>query len=275
MRIGSRDFATTGHTYIMGILNVTPDSFSDGGKFNQIDAALKHAEEMIRDGADVIDIGGESTRPGYTKISDEEETGRVVPVIEAVKKEFEIPISVDTYKSGVAEAAAQAGADLINDIWGLKYDARMAEVIAKSGLACCLMHNRDNTEYRNFMEDVKQDLRETIALAKAAGIADDKIILDPGVGFAKSYENNLEVIQQCDADGHVQATHERYDIFREIKKTIGATPEEDVVTIVLEQESVIEMRLRHLESGQGIQDGAIQDLGDVVSGLAEAQGVSL
>lgn len=196
MRIGSRDFATTGHTYIMGILNVTPDSFSDGGKFNQIDAALKHAEEMIRDGADVIDIGGESTRPGYTKISDEEETGRVVPAIEAVKKEFEIPISVDTYKSGVAEAAAQAGADLINDIWGLKYDARMAEVIAKSGLACCLMHNRDNAEYRNFMEDMKQDLRETIALAKAAGIADDKIILDPGVGFAKSYENNLEVIRR-------------------------------------------------------------------------------
>ena len=196
MRIGSRDFATTGHTYIMGILNVTPDSFSDGGKFNQIDAALKHAEEMIRDGADVIDIGGESTRPGYTKISDEEETGRVVPVIEAVKKEFGIPISVDTYKSGVAEAAAQAGADLINDIWGLKYDAHMAEVIAKSGLACCLMHNRDNTEYRNFMEDMKQDLRETIALAKAAGIADDKIILDPGVGFAKSYENNLEAIRR-------------------------------------------------------------------------------
>ena len=181
----------------MGILNVTPDSFSDGGKFNQIDAALKHAEEMIRDGADVIDIGGESTRPwGYTKISDEEETGRVVPVIEAVKKEFGIPISVDTYKSGVAEAAAQAGADLINDIWGLKYDPHMSEVSAKSGLACCLMHNRDNTEYRNFMEDMKQDLRETIALAKAAGIADDKIILDPGVGFAKSYENNLEVIRR-------------------------------------------------------------------------------
>lgn len=198
MRIGSRDFATTGHTYIMGILNVTPDSFSDGGKFNQIDAALKHAEEMIRDGADVIDIGGESTRPGYTKISDEEETDRVVPVIEAVKKEFGIPISVDTYKSGVAEAAAQAGADLINDIWGLKYDARMAEVIAKSGLACCLMHNRDNAEYRNFMEDMKQDLRETIALAKAAGIADDKIILDPGVGFAKSYENNLEAIRSLE-----------------------------------------------------------------------------
>ena len=198
MRIGSRDFATTGHTYIMGILNVTPDSFSDGGKFNQIDAALKHAEEMIGDGADVIDIGGESTRPGYTKISDAEEIDRVVPVIEAVKKEFEIPISVDTYKSSVAEAAAEAGADLINDIWGLKYDAHMAEVIAKSGLACCLMHNRDNAEYRNFMEDMKQDLRETIVLAKAAGIADDKIILDPGVGFAKSYENNLEAIRSLE-----------------------------------------------------------------------------
>ncbi len=198
MRIGSRDFATTGHTYIMGILNVTPDSFSDGGKFNQIDAALKHAEEMIGDGADVIDIGGESTRPGYTNISDAEEIDRVVPVIEAVKKEFEIPISVDTYKSGVAEAATEAGADLINDIWGLKYDARMAEVIAKSGLACCLMHNRDNAEYQNFMEDMKQDLRETIALAKAAGIVDDKIILDPGVGFAKSYENNLEAIRSLE-----------------------------------------------------------------------------
>ena len=197
MKIGNREFDVENKTYIMGILNVTPDSFSDGGKWNDMDHALKHTEAMIAEGADILDIGGESTRPwGYTKISDEEETGRVVPVIEAVKKEFGIPISVDTYKSGVAEAAAQAGADLINDIWGLKYDPHMSEVIAKSGLACCLMHNRDNTEYRNFMEDMKQDLRETIALAKAAGIADDKIILDPGVGFAKSYENNLEVIRR-------------------------------------------------------------------------------
>lgn len=198
MRIGSRDFATSGHTYVMGILNVTPDSFSDGGKFNQMDAALKHAEEMIADGAAILDIGGESTRPGYTKISDEEEISRVVPVIEAVKKEFDIPISVDTYKSGVAKAAAEAGADMINDIWGLKYDDHMADVIAKSGLACCLMHNRDNADYQNFMEDMKQDLRETIALAKAAGIEDDKIILDPGVGFAKSYENNLEAIRRLE-----------------------------------------------------------------------------
>lgn len=198
MRIGSRDFATSGHTYVMGILNVTPDSFSDGGKFNQMDAALKHAEEMIVDGAAILDIGGESTRPGYTKISDEEEISRVVPVIEAVKKEFDIPISVDTYKSGVAKAAAEVGADLVNDIWGLKYDDHMADVIAKSGLACCLMHNRDNAEYQNFMEDMKQDLRETIAFAKAAGIEDDKIILDPGVGFAKSYENNLGAIRRLE-----------------------------------------------------------------------------
>ena len=194
MKIGNREFAENNHTYIMGILNVTPDSFSDGGKFNHLDQALTHVGEMIRDGADVVDIGGESTRPGYTKISDEEEIARVVPVIEAVKREFDIPVSIDTYKSGVARAAAEAGADLINDIWGLKYDEKMAGVIAEKQLACCLMHNRENVEYRNFMEEMKQDLRGTVALAKAAGIAQDKIILDPGVGFAKSYENNLEAI---------------------------------------------------------------------------------
>ena len=196
MKIGSREFKTHHHTYIMGILNVTPDSFSDGGKFNQIDAALRHAEEMIADGADVIDIGGESTRPGSTKISAEEEIARVAPVIEAVKARFDVPVSIDTYKSGVAKAAAEAGADLINDIWGLKYDEHMAEVIAQTKLACCLMHNRTNAEYQDFMEDMKRDLRETIAIAKRAGIADEKIILDPGVGFAKSYENNLEAIRR-------------------------------------------------------------------------------
>ena len=196
MRIGSREFDKKHHTYIMGILNVTPDSFSDGGRFNHIEAAIKHAGEMIAEGVDVIDVGGESTRPGYTKISDEEEILRVVPVIEAIKQRFDIPVSIDTYKSEVAKAAAAAGADLINDIWGLKYDNKMAEVIAENNLACCLMHNRTNTEYSNFMEDMKQDLKETIAIARKAGIADDRIILDPGVGFAKSYENNLEVIRR-------------------------------------------------------------------------------
>ena len=196
MKIGNREFDVKNKTYIMGILNVTPDSFSDGGKWNDMDHALKHTEAMIAEGADILDIGGESTRPGHTPVGAQEEIERVLPVIEAVKSRFDIPISVDTYKGCVAEESLKHGADLINDIWGLKYDPHMSEVIAKSGLACCLMHNRDNTEYRNFMEDMKQDLRETIALAKAAGIADDKIILDPGVGFAKSYENNLEVIRR-------------------------------------------------------------------------------
>ena len=138
MKIGNREFQTKGHTYVMGILNVTPDSFSDGGKWNDRDRALKHVEEMIAEGMDIVDIGGESTRPGYTLLSDEEEIARVVPMIEAVKANFDIPISLDTYKSGVAEAGILAGADLINDIWGLKYDNCMAEVIAKSGLPCCL-----------------------------------------------------------------------------------------------------------------------------------------
>ena len=194
MKIGNREFQTKGHTYVMGILNVTPDSFSDGGKWNDRDRALKHVEEMIAEGMDIVDIGGESTRPGYTLLSDEEEIARVVPMIEAVKANFDIPISLDTYKSGVAEAGIRAGADLINDIWGLKYDRHMAEVIAKSGLPCCLMHNRKEADYQDFMQDVAADLADTIHLAEAAGIADEKIILDPGVGFGKTYENNLEII---------------------------------------------------------------------------------
>lgn len=196
MRIGKKEFDVKNHTYVMGILNVTPDSFSDGGKFAGLDAALYHAEEMIRDGAAVIDVGGESTRPGYTRISDEEETERVIPVIRALRERFDAPISVDTYKSAVAAAAVCAGADLVNDIWGLKYDARMAEVIAKSGAACCLMHNRDNTDYGDFMEDVKSGLAESAAIAERAGIPGDKIIVDPGVGFAKDYGQNLEAIRR-------------------------------------------------------------------------------
>ena len=198
MKIGNREFQTQGHTYVMGILNVTPDSFSDGGKWNDRDRALKHVEEMIAEGMDIVDIGGESTRLGYTLLSDEEEIARVVPMIEAVKANFDIPISLDTYKSGVAEAGIRAGADLINDIWGLKYDKKIAGVIAKYNVACCLMHNRDNTEYSNFLDDFMEDMRECIRLAKAAGIADDKIILDPGVGFGKTYEMNLEIIDKLE-----------------------------------------------------------------------------
>lgn len=194
MKIGERDFKTRGHTYVMGILNVTPDSFSDGGKWNDRDRALRHVEEMLKQGADIIDIGGESTRPGYVIVSEEEEIARTVPVIEAVKARFDVPVSLDSCKAEVALAGIRAGADLINDIWGLKYDDKMADVIAKSGLPCCLMHNRKNADYRDFMKDVAADLAETVHLAEKAGIADDRIILDPGVGFAKSYEQNLEVI---------------------------------------------------------------------------------
>ena len=198
MRIGSREFDTEHQTYIMGILNVTPDSFSDGGKYSRIDAALAHAEEMIRDGADIIDVGGESTRPGHMQITDAEEIARVVPVIEALKTRFDTLVSVDTYKSAVAREALKAGVDLINDIWGLKYDPQMAGLIAESGATCCLMHNRNNTDYGQFIPEFLDDMRECISLADEAGIARDKVILDPGVGFGKTYEMNLEIISRLE-----------------------------------------------------------------------------
>ena len=185
-------------TYVCGILNVTPDSFSDGGKFNKLDAALYHAEEMIEEGAMLIDIGGESTRPGYTKISDEEEIERVVPVIEALKSRFDVPLSLDTYKSKVAKAGIESGIDLINDIWGLKYDKAMAKVVADSGLPICIMHNRDNTDYTDFMTDVVSDLKESVDMAITAGIERDKLILDPGVGFAKNLEQNIIVMKELE-----------------------------------------------------------------------------
>lgn len=194
MRIGGREFQTTGHTYVMGILNVTPDSFSDGGKWNDRDRALRRVEEMVRQGADIIDIGGESTRPGYTPVPPEEEIARTAPVIEAVKARFDVPVSLDTSKAEVALAGVQAGADLINDIWGLKRDEKMAGVIKDSGLPCCLMHNRENADYIDFMQEVASDLAESLRLAEKAGIGEDRIILDPGVGFAKSYEQNLEIL---------------------------------------------------------------------------------
>lgn len=182
----------------MGILNVTPDSFSDGGRYDGLDRAIEHAKQMIQEGADIIDVGGESTRPGHVQITEEEEIARVVPVIKKLKEEFDIPVSIDTYKSAVAAAAIEAGADLVNDIWGLKYDPEMAGLIARTGVACCLMHNRDNTEYQEFLTDFMEDMRECVELAKNAGIADDKIILDPGVGFGKTYEMNLEIIDKLE-----------------------------------------------------------------------------
>ncbi|MBR1390470.1 MAG: dihydropteroate synthase [Lachnospiraceae bacterium] len=205
VKIGKRTFDTAAHTYIMGILNVTPDSFSDGGKWNRLDEALRHTEEMIAEGADIIDVGGESTRPGYTQISEQEEIERIVPVIEGIRERFDIPVSLDTYKVDVAEAGLTAGADLLNDIWGLKYGwnreegwhSRLAAVIAAHNAACCLMHNRAQEGYQDLMQEMKQDLQESIRLAEEAGIRKDGIVLDPGVGFGKSYENNLEAIRRA------------------------------------------------------------------------------
>lgn len=213
MRIGRKDFEFRGnHVYIMGILNMTPDSFSDGGRFQDTDQALYHVEEMITQGADIIDIGGESTRPGYQKISIQEEIGRVTDMIRLVKERFDIPVSIDTYKAPVMDAALSAGADLANDIWGLRYDilfapegqasvwncGTLAQVVAKYQRPVCIMHNRPEADYQNFQEEMEQDLRQSLEIAGEAGISRDQVILDPGIGFGKSYENNLEVLANLD-----------------------------------------------------------------------------
>ncbi len=204
MIIGKKEFRVGRRPYIMGILNVTPDSFSDGGQFyregdvSDVDKALAHVRDMISAGADIIDVGGESTRPGHTQISVAEEIERTCFIIEAIKEHFNVPVSLDTYKAKVAQAGILAGADMINDIWGLKYDEDMAAVIAKSGVVCCLMHNRDNTNYYDLMDDIKEDLSASVNLALSAGISKDKIILDPGIGFGKTYEQNVKVMKHLE-----------------------------------------------------------------------------
>lgn len=185
-------------TLVMGILNVTPDSFSDGGKYDGIDAAVERARKMVEDGADIIDIGGESTRPGYTLISDEEELERIVPVIEAISKNIDAPISVDTYKAKVAKGAIEAGAHIINDIWGGKWDDQMCAVAAKCNVPFILMHNRQDRNYGNFARDVFNDLYESVGLALKAGVKPENIILDPGIGFAKSINENIEMMRNLD-----------------------------------------------------------------------------
>ena len=221
MIIGNRDFDLKNECYIMGILNVTPDSFSDGGKWNSVDAALKHTEKMISDGCDILDIGGESTRPGHVQISDEEEIERVVPVIEAIKNNFDVPVSLDTYKSKVAAAGISAGADMINDIWALQYGllndknnensdenincSPMGRLIAESGVPCVLMHNRVKANYTDFLKDVESDLMRCVDAAILAGIDRDKIILDPGIGFGKTYEQNLQLMNDLQIMNNIYA----------------------------------------------------------------------
>ncbi|MEH6938394.1 dihydropteroate synthase [Bacillus sp. JJ664] len=185
-------------TIIMGILNATPDSFSDGGKYNEVELAIQHAKKLIADGAKIIDVGGESTRPGAAVVNEEEEIKRVVPIIKALSNEIDVPISIDTYKSEVAKQALEAGATIINDVWGAKKDPRIAEVAASYQVPICLMHNRTNENYYSLMSDLICDLVESIQIAKRAGVKDEMIILDPGIGFAKTAKQNLEVMNQLE-----------------------------------------------------------------------------
>ncbi|MED4911980.1 dihydropteroate synthase [Brevibacillus centrosporus] len=185
-------------TLIMGILNVTPDSFSDGGKFVDLDQALAQARAMVEAGADIIDIGGESTRPGSVPVGEAEELDRVLPVIRILSQELSVPLSIDTYKPEVAERAISAGAHIVNDIWGARRDRRMAEVAARHQVPIILMHNREDTNYGDFFADYIRDLRESVKIALAAGVKPDQIVLDPGIGFAKSQEQNLETMRRLD-----------------------------------------------------------------------------
>lgn len=188
-----------GRTLVMGILNVTPDSFSDGGRYNTVDAALKHAEEMIAQGADIIDVGAESTRPyGAQKITASEELERLMPVLERLVSISPVPISVDTYKASVAEEALKAGAHIINDIWGLQYDPDMARVVAAYGAPVIVMHNKSEAVYDNIMEEILAFLQDSIALAVKAGLPRSHVIVDPGIGFGKNTVHNLTILRRLD-----------------------------------------------------------------------------
>lgn len=195
MHIGSHEFEIGARTYIMGILNVTPDSFSDGGKFTSVRSAVEHALRMQAEGADLIDVGGESTRPGHSPVTAEEEIGRVVPVIKALAQELKVPISIDTSKAEVAAAAIAAGAGMINDVWGFRRDPEIAHVAAETGAACCLMHNQAGTAYTQLMPEILAVLEESVRIAAAAGVSRDQIVLDPGIGFGKTVEQNIEVMR--------------------------------------------------------------------------------
>ncbi|SHJ01930.1 dihydropteroate synthase [Parasporobacterium paucivorans DSM 15970] len=198
MMIGQKEICFGKQTYIMGILNVTPDSFSDGGDYTDTDKAVEHAKDMLHDGAVMIDVGGESTRPGYTLISEEEEIRRISPVIRRLREETDAIISVDTYKPKVAVAAIDSGAHIINDIWGLQSDPEMIRVAAKYQVPVIIMHNQDGTFYKDLMGEIKAFLVQSIDIALKGGLKNENIILDPGVGFGKTMEQNMEVMANLD-----------------------------------------------------------------------------
>lgn len=202
-RIGKKDFDFNKKTYIMGIINVSPDSFSNEGEVFDLENILKKAKKMVEDGADIIDVGAESSRPGADKISEEEELERITPVIKALLKEIEIPISVDTYKANVAKHVLELGVEIINDITGLKGDSKMAEVISDYDAYVILMHMQgdsktmqDNPVYEDVVADIINEFRESIKIAQVAGIKEEKIILDPGIGFGKTTVHNLEILKR-------------------------------------------------------------------------------
>jgi dihydropteroate synthase len=203
LKLRSRTLVLGERTLIMGVLNMTPDSFSDAGKFFDVHEAIKHAVAMERDGADLLDIGAESTRPGSRSVAAEEELRRLLPVLGALRRLVKIPISIDTQKSEVAEAALDAGAEMINDISGLKHNTRLAEVVAEHGAPLILMHMhgepstmQEGPFARDVMKDVAKGLRQSLAKARKAGVPDSQIILDPGIGFGKSYPQNYELLQK-------------------------------------------------------------------------------
>ena len=195
---GSKEIILGERTLVMGILNVTPDSFSDGGKYNNLDSAMKQAEKLISEGADIIDVGGESTRPGHIQITSEEEISRVVPIIEKISKNLDTIISIDTYKYDVAKEAIKVGANIINDIWGLQYDkGEMAELVKKSNLPLIAMHNQNDEVYnKDIMLVLREFFEKTFKIADKYGIDRDTIILDPGLGFGKNVEQNIEVLSR-------------------------------------------------------------------------------
>ena len=195
---GSKEIILGERTLVMGILNVTPDSFSDGGRYNNLDSAMKQAERLISEGADIIDVGGESTRPGHIQITSEEEISRVVPIIETISKNLDTIISIDTYKYDVAKEAIKVGANIINDIWGLQYDnGEMAELVKKSNLPLIAMHNQNDEVYnKDIMLVLREFFEKTFKIADKYGIDRDTIILDPGLGFGKNVEQNIEVLSR-------------------------------------------------------------------------------
>ena len=201
LTLSGRQFLILNRPLVMGVLNVTPDSFSDGGLYLGVDAALSRALRLIDEGADIIDIGGESTRPGAEPVDESEEIARVVPVIEALRRESDIPISIDTYKSGTARAALQAGADMVNDVSALRMDSGMAELVEETDAAVVLMHMQgtpenmqESPQYKDCVNEVKTFLRERIVFCESRGISSDRIIIDPGIGFGKLLDHNLQIL---------------------------------------------------------------------------------